>query len=183
MRFIYPHTIENGGGERLILKRLVHDPEGDWLEIENFVEPNTGPPMHIHYKQDEHLTVVKGRMGTQILNEEPIFYAPGEGATFKAGVAHKFWNAGDEPLMCTGWIKPAHNLEYFLTEIYASMKNNGGKQPGAFDGAWLLDRYRTEFDMLDIPNFVKKVIFPIALFFGKLTGKHKKFKNAPDPIK
>ena len=182
MKFTYPHIIENGGGERLIFKRLINDADGDWLEIENYVEPNTGPPMHVHYKQDEHLTVVKGRMGTQVLGEEPVFYGPGEGATFKAGVAHKFWNASSVPLICTGWVKPAHNLEYFLTEIYSSMKNNGGKQPGAFDGAWLLDRYRSEFDMLDIPAFVKKIIFPAALFFGKLQGKHKKFEGAPEPV-
>ena len=87
------------------------------------------------------------RQTAQVLGEEPVFYGPGEGAIFKAGVAHKFWNASSVPLICTGWVKPAHNLEYFLTEIYASMKNNGGKKPGAFDGAWLLDRYRSEFDI------------------------------------
>jgi hypothetical protein len=36
--------------------------------------------------------------------------------------------------------------------------------------------------MLEIPAFVKKVIFPIVLFFGNMTGKSKKFSNAPLPI-
>jgi len=183
MQFTYPHTIENGNGEKIIFKRLVRDAESDWLEIEIVVDGNSGPPMHIHHLQEEHLTVVKGKMSAQVLGEKPTQFGPGEGATFKTGVAHKFWNSGDEPLICTGWIKPAHNFEYFLSELYASIKNNGGKRPGTFDGAWLLDRYRSEFDMLDIPAFVKKIIFPIALFFGKLQGKHKKFEGAPDPIK
>lgn len=182
MQFQYPHTIENGGGERLIFKRLVQDPEGDWLEVENYVQPNGGPPMHVHHLQDEHLTVVQGKMGVEVLGEVPKYYEAGEGDTFKAGVAHRFWNAGSEPLVCTGWVKPPHNLEYFLTEIYKSSAANGGKQPGAFDAAYLLDRYRSEFDMLDIPGFVKKVIFPVALFFGKLQGKQRKFEGAPAPL-
>lgn len=182
MQYNYPHTIENGAGESLTFKRLVNDPAGNWLEIENRVEPDCGPPMHTHLKQDECLTVVIGRMGAQVLGETPKFYGPGETALFKAGVPHKFWNAGTEPLLCTGWVKPAHNLEYFLTEIYASTHANGGKQPGTFDSAWLLDRYRTEFDMLDIPTFVKRVIFPAVLFFGKLAGKDKKFAGAPEPL-
>ena len=73
--------------------------------------------MHIHHRQDEHLTVVQGKMGAQVLGEAPQYFGVGEGATFKSGVSHKFWNAGNEPLICTGWVKPAHNLEYFLTEI------------------------------------------------------------------
>lgn len=179
MQFQYPHTIENGAGESLTFKRLVQDPTGDWLEVENRVEPNCGPPMHVHHQQAESLTVVQGKMGLQILGQEPSYIGSGETAVFEAGIPHRFWNAGTEPLLCTGWVKPAHNFEYFLTGIYDSMKENGGKQPGAFDAAWLLSRYRSEFDMLDIPGFVKKAIFPIALFFGNLQGKHQKFKGAP----
>lgn len=182
MQFQHPHTIENGAGEKLTFKRLVHDPAGDWLEVENEVAPNCGPPMHVHYKQAEGLTVVQGKMGIEILGQAPSYIGPGESAIFEAGVPHRFWNAGTAPLVCTGWVKPAHNFEYFLSGIYDSMKANSGKQPGAFDAAYLLGRYRSEFDMLSIPGFVKKVIFPIALFFGKLQGKHKKYAGAPKSL-
>ncbi len=182
MQFQYPHTIASGGGDSIIFKRLVKDPAGDWLEIEAIVEPGAGPPMHIHHHQDESLTVVQGQMASQVQGEEPIYLNTGESITYKAGVAHKFWCVGTERLVCTGSINPAHNFEYFLSEIYKSMAANGGKQPGAFDAAWLLDRYRSEFDMLDIPGFVKKVIFPVALFLGKLQGKHRKFNRAPEAL-
>lgn len=183
MQYQHPHTIENGAGERLIYKRLVKDETGEWLDWENEVAPNCGPPMHVHFKQEEGLTVVSGKMGAQVLGEAPKFYEAGESAVFKAGVPHKFWCVGDEPLRCKGYVRPAHNFEYFLTNIYDSMNANGGKQPGAFDAAFLLDRYRSEFDMLDIPGFVKKVIFPVALFFGKLQGKQRKYDGAPEPVK
>lgn len=183
MRYSYPHTITNGPGEQLIFIRLVSDPEGDYLEVENLVQPNAGPPMHVHHKQAESITVVKGKIGVQRPAEAPEYYNEGETIAFNAGEIHRFWNAGNESLMCKGWVKPAHNIEYFLTEIYKSIKENGGKQPGSFDAAWLLQKYKSEFDMTDIPGFVKKIIFPVTLFFGKLAGKHKKFADAPDPVK
>jgi quercetin dioxygenase-like cupin family protein len=180
MKFNYPHTINNGHGEELTFVRLVKNKDGDWLEVRNEVTPGSGPPMHVHHLQDECLTVVKGKIGIHVEGEHPVFYGVGETALFKRGVAHRFWNAGDEALVCEGWVKPAYNLEYFLTEIYESTRANGGKGPRAFDGAYLLSKYRSEFDMTGIPGFVKKVIFPVTLFFGKLRGKHRKFEGAPD---
>jgi hypothetical protein len=139
--------------------------------------------MHVHFKQDEGLTVVKGKIGVQTMGGKEEFYGEGHSITFKAGQPHRFWNAGIEPMVCKGWVKPAHNVEYFLTEIYKSTKENGGKQPSQFDGAYLLTKYKSEFDMFEIPVFVKKVIFPITLFIGKLTGRYGKFKDAPEAVK
>jgi hypothetical protein len=133
-------------------------------------------------QNEEVFTVVEGRLGVLLLGESPKFYEEGETAAFPPGIPHKFWNAGTGLLRCKAYVHPAHNFEYFLTHIYDSMKANGGKQPGTFDAAYLLDRYRSEFDMLDIPSFVKKVIFPVVLFLGKLLGMHRKFGGAPEPV-
>ncbi len=182
MQYNYPHTIENGGGERLTFVKHVKDETGDYLEIENIVQPKAGPPMHVHFKQEETITVEKGKIAIQVPGKEPQYYEAGATVTFKPGETHKFWNAGAELLTGKGYIKPAHNTEYFLTQIFASTKANGGTRPGTFDAAYLLNRYKSEFDMIDIPVFVKKVIFPVVLFLGKLQGKHKKFKDAPQPF-
>lgn len=182
MTWSYPHTIENGSGEQLTFVRRVSEPDGDRLIAHNLVLPGAGPPMHVHHMQAESLTVIRGRIAVQLLGEEPTEHGPGETATFPAGIAHRFWNAGSEPLECEGWIKPADNLEYFLSEIYRSTRENGGARPAAFDSAYLLRRYATEFDMLEIPPFVRRVIFPLALAAGYLTGKQKRFAEAPPPI-
>lgn len=55
--YTYPHTIENGAGERLTFLRRVTGPRGDRLEGENLVAPGAGPPMHVHFHQDEVFTV------------------------------------------------------------------------------------------------------------------------------
>ena len=176
-----PITISNIHGEVLIFERMTQNEEGqDVLIVKNEVKPKAGPPMHVHYKQDESLTVTQGRMGYQTMGEEPKYAEVGETVTFYRGTPHKFWNAGDDLLKCEGWVSPPNTLIYFLGEIYKSMNENGGR-PGAFDAAYLISRYKGEYDMYDIPGFVKKVIFPIALFFGKLQGKHKKYADAPEP--
>ncbi|GAB4430901.1 MAG: hypothetical protein Kow0031_11900 [Anaerolineae bacterium] len=178
----YPKSIENGAGEILTFEKLVASPEGDYLEVSNEVQPGAGPPMHVHFKQEEALTVVEGRLGYQILGSAPQFANPGETVVFKAGVAHKFWAEGDQILRCSGYVKPAHNMEYFLTEIYKSTKNNGGTKPDDFDAAYLLHKYRSEFDMLEIPGFVKAVLFPVFRLIGRLTGKYRKYEDGPAPV-
>lgn len=179
----YPHTIENGHGERLTFVRRTHDENGEYLEVENYVMPNSGPPMHVHFRQAESLTVVQGRIGIQVPGGEPQFFTEGQTVTFKAGEPHRFWNAGTEPLICKGWIRPAHNVEYFLTEIYRTTKENGGKRPGTFEGAYLSWRYRSEFGMLEIPGFVRAFVFPLTVVVGKLLGKYGKYADAPEPVR
>src|SRR5688572_27515629 len=41
-RYTYPHTIENGAGERLVFLRRVPGTIGDRLEVENVVTPGAG---------------------------------------------------------------------------------------------------------------------------------------------
>ncbi|HEY5748696.1 MAG TPA: cupin domain-containing protein [Chryseolinea sp.] len=183
MKYTYPHTIDNGAGEQITFVRFNDNGKGGILEIENQVHPGAGPPMHVHHLQDESLTVIEGRMGAQVAGGEPTFHGPGETVTFLRGVAHRFWNAGDGMLICKGWASPAYNMEYFLTEIYRSTKAKGGKAPSAFDGAYLQTKYKTEFDVTEIPVLVKKVIFPITLMMGKLAGKHRRFDDAPEAVR
>lgn len=183
MTYEYPHCIDNGHGERIKFLRLVKGPAGDWLELEGFAAPNSGPPMHVHYLQDEGFTVLEGNVAVQVLGEAPKFYKAGDSVEFKAGTPHKFWNHGKGLLHIRGWIKPANNLEYFLTELYKSTANNGGERPNAFDGAWLTKRYQSEFEMFELPFFVKNLVFPLVLFFGRLAGKQRKFEGSPPPLR
>ena len=183
MEYSLPHTIQNGMGETLIFKNLVKEPDGDRLLVENYVTPQSGPPMHTHFLQDECLTVVKGRIGYQVKGGQPQYAGEGETVLFKRGVPHRFWNAGEEVLHCKGWIKPANTIVFFLTSVFAAQNKTGSERPEAFDGAYLLKRYASEYDMADMPRFVKKLIIPATYYIGRLLGKYRHFKNAPEPVK
>jgi hypothetical protein len=86
-------------------------------------------------------------------------------------------------LHCKGWIKPANTVVFFLSSVYAAQNKSGKAQPEQFDGAYLLKRYSTEFDLPEIPPLVKKIIIPITYYIGKFLGKYEHFKNAPEPVK
>ena len=105
-RYSYPHVIENGAGERITFLRVVPGPAGDRLEVENIVTPGSGPPMHVHYFQDEAVTVRRGRIGYKRPDGPDQFGGPGDTVAFKAGEPHKFWNAGQDDLQGTGYSEP-----------------------------------------------------------------------------
>ena len=178
----YPYTIQNGGGEHLTFERRIPTPRGDRLEAGNVVAPGAGPPMHVHHQQEEALTVARGRIGYQREGESPAFAGPGETVVFRAGEGHRFWNAGEDELECTGYIEPAGNVEYYLEAMFESMKANGGQRPGLFDAAYLTRRYRTEFGMLAIPRLVQRLLFPVIVAVGRSLGKYEKYADAPLPL-
>ncbi|TDH24559.1 cupin domain-containing protein [Segetibacter sp. 3557_3] len=182
MNYIFPHTIENCVGEKIIFERIVQTPEGDRVEVKAFCQPGCGPIMHTHLKQDEGLTVISGKMGYQVLGEEPKYAGPGDSVEFKRGVAHRFWAAGETPLHCSGWMQPVNTSVFFLSSIYAAQNKSGSGRPETFDAAYLMTRYASEYAMVEMPLFVKKVVVPITYQLGRMLGKYKHFENAPEPI-
>ncbi|MEZ5013923.1 MAG: cupin domain-containing protein [Chitinophagales bacterium] len=183
MTYKYPFSIENPAGERILFHGIEHDPKGDKVILEGFAEPNCGPPMHVHFKQDEGFTIVSGKMGYQLQGQEPVYLEAGASMVFSRGTPHRFWNAGNETLHLKGFVQPANNLVFFLDTLYAAQRISGKEQPEAFTAAFLLTRYKSEFDMLDVPKFVRRVIIPLTYFIGRISGKYAKYKNAPAAVK
>ena len=181
--YAYPHTIENGAGERLTFVRRVQGSAGDRLEVENLVKPGSGPPMHVHHYQEEAITVQQGRIGYQRLGEQPQFAEAGKTVAFKPGEAHRFWNAGEDDLRGKGYIQPADNVEYFLTALFESQLKNGGRRPDPFEAAFLARRFRSEFGMVAIPAAVQRFVFPVMVLVGRLLGKYRKYADAPKPVR
>jgi uncharacterized cupin superfamily protein len=182
-RYTYPHTIDNGAGERLTFLRRVPGRAGDRLEVENVVAPGVGPVMHVHHHQTEALTVQEGRIGYQRPGGPECFAGPGESVTFLPGDAHRFWNAGHGELRCTGYIEPADSVEYFLGAIFASQRATGGMRPHPLDAAFLARRYRSEFAMVEIPALVQRVVFPALVAVGTILGRYARYADAPEPVR
>jgi quercetin dioxygenase-like cupin family protein len=178
----HPRTIDNGDGELVTFLGVRHGADARHvLEIESRVQPGSGPPMHVHYLQEESLTVEEGRMGYRIAGGPDRFAGPGDTVTFAPGQMHRFWNAGSGMLRCSGGASPPNNLEYFLTEVFASTRRGGGR-PNPFDVAYLFGRYRTEFGQGDIPAPVRAVVFPLLRAIGRLLGRHRRYADAPPPL-
>ncbi|HKE86088.1 MAG TPA: cupin domain-containing protein [Vicinamibacterales bacterium] len=181
MNRTYPYTIEDGRGEQVTFTGKTQGPTGERIGIDGVARPGAGPPMHVHYLQDEVVSVIRGRVGYQVLGGEPQFAGPGAEVVWPAGTPHKWWNAGDDELRLIGWCSPPDNIEFFLGELFASTKANGGR-PGLFDAAFLVTRYRSEFALLEGPALVQRLVIPIVYAIGTALGKYKKYADAPAPI-
>ena len=182
MSLTLPLTIENHLGEKKIFHRVEMQGAEETLIMENFLAPNGGLFMHTLYKQDQSLTVLRGRMGYQFMGEAPRYASVGETVIFQKGQAHRYWNAGDTELNCFGWIRPACNTVFIHTAFYHALNESGREKPEQFDGAYLLYRYRNEFARPELPGFVRTVVIPATYKLGKLTGRYKKFRDAPAPL-
>lgn len=172
MQYTFPHTIENCLGEKIVFRSL--DAATDRVILEAYCEPGAGPAMHTHLKQEESLTVVSGTMGYMLQGQQPAYAGPGETVLFHRGRPHRFWAEGKEMLALRGWVQPAGSVVYFLTTLYAAQKKSGKARPDPFAGAYLLTKYSDDYDMPEIPVFVKKVIFPATVILGRILGKYPK---------
>jgi quercetin dioxygenase-like cupin family protein len=182
-RYTYPHVIENGAGEQITFVRREVSAGRERLVVENVVKPGAGPPMHVHHYQQEVLTVQQGRIGYERLGAPPQFAGVGDTVAFDPGDGHRFWNAGEDELRCTGHISPPDNIEFFLGAIFESTGRSGRGRPDLFDVAFLITRYQTEFGMLAIPSAVQRSLFPLLVLVGHLLGRYKKYSDAPEPVR
>jgi len=178
-----PIETDTGGGERLRILRIIGEGPTARLEGDVLVDPGAGPPMHVHHFQEEGFRVVEGRLGYQLMGGTAQYLEAGETATFPAGVAHRFWNAGDVPLRTEAWVEPVGNFVWFITRLHASIRRNGGERPGFFDGAFLIHHFRREYDLAEIPTPVKRIVFPVVVLLGRLLGRYSHFADAPAALR
>ncbi len=183
MNISYPHTIKNSIGETLTFIGIEKTETGERVLAENHVVPGVGPVMHTHWLQDEVFTVVSGRLGYEILGEPKQYAEAGETIVFRRGVPHRFWNDGQDILHCKGYVEPANSTVFFLSSLFAAQNKSGKAEPEKFDGAYLLTRYSSEFDVPGLPWFVKKIILPLTYHIGRFLGKYPHFKDSPEPLK
>jgi quercetin dioxygenase-like cupin family protein len=86
---------------------------GTFSLVEHPLPPRAlGAPVHTHKNEDEYSYVLEGRVGVQ-LGEEVLEAGPGELVFKPRGVAHAFWNAGDQPARLLEIISPAGFENYF----------------------------------------------------------------------
>ena len=71
-----------------------------------------GAPVHTHRNEDEYSYVLEGRVGVQ-LGDKVLEAGPGDLVSKPRGIAHAFWNAGDEPARMLELISPAGFENYF----------------------------------------------------------------------
>lgn len=130
------------------------------------------PPLHSHPRQEEIFEVVSGRLAYRIGDRQGVAGA-GERATVPAGVAHTWWNGGEEPLRMRGWIRPAMRFETFIETVYGIhgpgfVDRRGNASPVRL--AVVMREFRDEWTPEFLPRPVRLLVIPVLAMLGRLRG-------------
>ena len=80
----------NKNGETLTITKSAIETNGEITEFEGTDEPGIGPPMHVHFKQEELVRVITGKMRVKTLSKK-FSLNKGQEYVFAPGEAHQFW--------------------------------------------------------------------------------------------
>jgi hypothetical protein len=144
-----------------------------WLELKGLLPPHReGPPLHIHYAEDEEGRVRSGRISA-VLDGRQITAGPGESVRFPRGSAHRWWNEGDEPLVFEGYARPVVDLDRCLQAIFEVVNAGPNGKPSLFYIAHAALRHRRTQAVLIMPRPIQAVLFRVAVLVGTVLGRYR----------
>ena len=159
-------------GERLTLRRVTLDGQA-CLELKGSLPPHReGPPLHIHFLEDEEGHVRSGTLSAEI-GGQLLAIGPGKSVRIPRGVAHRWWNAGDDPLVFEGYARPAVDLDRYLEAIFQVMNAGPPGRPPIFYMAHVALRHRRTQAVLLIPRPTQWVLFRLLVAAGTVLGKYR----------
>jgi mannose-6-phosphate isomerase-like protein (cupin superfamily) len=160
-------------GEILRMRRTRDAAGQPVLLLEGSLPPRAeGPPLHVHFLEDESGTVVSGTLGAELAGRTLTFTA-GSVVELPKGVPHRWWNAGDTLLQFNGQIAPVVDLDRYLQAIFAVLSANPAKRPSLFYLAHVAWRHRRTQQLALPPPAIQRVLFPIVIALGHLLGKYR----------
>jgi quercetin dioxygenase-like cupin family protein len=125
---------------------------GAFSLVEHPLPPRAlGAPLHTHHNEDEYSYVLEGRFGVQ-LGDEVLEAGPGDLVFKPRGVAHAFWNAGEEPARLLELISPA-GFEHYFREL-APLLATPERDQAAIDQ--VVARYQLDIDFTTIPTLAEQ---------------------------
>ncbi len=160
-------------GERLTIRRIKADNRVEELRLAGSLPAHRqGPPLHIHFEEDESGVVVSGTLSALVDGKLHVIEAGGSGH-FPRGSVHRWWNDGDEELVIQGVVTPPIDLDRYLHALFEVLNAGPPDRPPIFYIAHVLYRHRKTQLALVVPRAVQRVLFPIIVMLGTVLGKYR----------
>ena len=166
--------LENRRTGEISRMRRAHDAQGRIvLILEGTLPPGAdGPPLHVHIQEREEGVVKAGTLGA-LVGAEKIIVPTGGTVTLPAGIAHRWWNAGDDLLEFNGQVVPVVDLDRYLQAVFAVLNASANGRPSIFHLAHVLWRHRgTQLMAVPAPT-IQQIVLPVVLFIGRILGKYR----------
>lgn len=159
-------------GEVLEIERARRDGEEVFLLRGSLPPHRQGPPLHIHFLEDEDGTIRAGTLSAEV-GGKLIKANEGESVHLPRGVPHRWWNDGDVPLAFDGYTHPAVDLDRYLQAVFEIVNASPAERPSLFYMAHLARRHRRTQTVLILPNVVQTILFEVVFLLGTLLGKYR----------
>jgi mannose-6-phosphate isomerase-like protein (cupin superfamily) len=145
-------TIQNPiTGERITFLATSADTDGEACVVEVVVEPHGSvAAAHVHPYQSERFAVASGSLALKA-GRRRLTLGAGEVATVEPGTAHKFWNAGEEPVRFVCEIRPALQFESLLETMFALAADGKTNRKGFPNPLRLAVIAKAHFDTVRLP--------------------------------
>jgi mannose-6-phosphate isomerase-like protein (cupin superfamily) len=159
-------------GEMLNIRRVRRDGQS-WIALSGTLPPHQeGPPMHVHFVEDEEGYVTSGTLSYVVNGREGRARA-GESTTIPMGAPHRWWNAGEDLLAFHGVAKPAVDLDRYLQAIFDVINAGPPGRPPLFYLAHVALRHRRTQAVLVMPGPIQAALFRLVVAVGTVLGKYR----------
>lgn len=160
-------------GERVVIRLGTQETGGERLLIDVYVRPGGAVAAeHIHPSIDETFTVLKGRVGIAIDGKRAVA-EPGQTLHVPRGVAHDWWNAGDEEAHILVEITPAARFEAMIRNLFGLAQDGRTDKkgmPNLLQLALIAREFEDVVRLARPPRLVQKVLFAILAPIARLKG-------------
>ena len=154
-------------GERAIARVGTEESSGELLEVDMYVRPGGAVAgEHVHPIIEEAFTVMRGRVGFRIAGHESIAEL-NKRLVVPPGVAHYWWNAGEEEAHVIVEIRPGLRFEEMAKNLYGLAqdgKTNAKGMPNLLQSAILVREFEDVMYFTKPPRVVQRLLFgPLAV--------------------
>jgi mannose-6-phosphate isomerase-like protein (cupin superfamily) len=160
-------------GERMTFIETSADTNGEYVKIELLAEPGAVvAAAHVHPQQEERFEILAGVMGLKV-DGEKLEARPGDVLVVDAGLAHKWWNAGDTDLVFRCTVRPAGKFESLIETMFslaADGKTNRKGMPNPLRLAVVAQHHFDDVVLPVAPVWLQRLALATAAPVGRLLG-------------
>jgi len=178
-------TIENlVTGERVTFLATSADTDGDAVVIETVVQPDGFvAAAHVHPVQSERFAVAAGQLGLKV-GRKKMTLGRGKAAVVEAGTAHRFWNAGADPVRFVCEVRPALQFESLLETMFALAADGKTGRKGMPNLLRLAVIAKAHFDTVRLPfppAWVQRTALAMGAPVGRVFGYRPTYLSEAEP--
>lgn len=171
--------------ERMTFLKTAAETAGEYVLIELSAAPGAVvAAAHVHPSQTETFEILSGTLGAK-LGRRRVEARAGDVLVAPAGVAHKWWNAGEDTLVFRCEVRPALRFEQLIETMFglaADGKTNEKGMPNPLRLAVIANHHIDDVQLPVVPRWLQKAALALGAPMGRLLGYSPDHAPAGAPV-